>query len=122
MARRNRHRVPLPYHSVWQQVATSGNWLQNKSKIYCFLASGRVRGLPTDSPCDGMTTTKSVPSPTNGWLTINEVCSRLTISYDTWAKWRQRGVAPRVARLPNGQLRTREDWLLNFMDNLVELS
>ena len=62
-----------------------------------------------------MTTTKTQNIRVNDWLTPTEVCERLSISYNTWAKWRQRGVAPRTTRLPNGQLRTRTDWLEDFV-------
>lgn len=52
------------------------------------------------------------------WLTTQEVCERLAVSYDTYAKWRGKGVAPRAKRLPNGSLRTREDWLDEWMEAL----
>jgi len=98
-------------------VATSGKTIL---KIALKMVLGRLRGVLSRSPFEGMTTTKTQNSDVNDWLTPTEVCERLSISYDTWAKWRQRGVAPRTTRLPNGQLRTRTDWLEDFMDDHAE--
>ena len=84
--------------------------------------AGRVRGGSAESRFKGMNTNKNLNLDNKGWLTIPQVCVRLSISYDTWAKWRQRLVAPKATRLPNGQLRTREDWLQTFMDDLAEAS
>jgi hypothetical protein len=112
-------RVPLLCHNPWQSVATSDK------KIFKVLQKKglwRVRGGLEPSLFRGMKTNKTENSRTQDWLTPSEVCSRLSISYDTWAKWRLRGIAPRVTRLPNGQLRTREDWLADFMDDLAEAS
>ena len=39
------------------------------------------------------------------WLTVAEVCDLIDISYDTWAKWRAKGKAPKAVKLPNGALR-----------------
>ena len=45
------------------------------------------------------------------WLTVGDVCTELQIARSTWEKWRQKGVAPKAVRLPNGQLRVRCEWL-----------
>lgn len=45
------------------------------------------------------------------WLTVDDVCTELQIARSTWEKWRQKGVAPKAVRLPNGQLRIRREWL-----------
>ena len=45
------------------------------------------------------------------WLTVAEVCAELQVPRSTWEKWRQRDVAPKAIRLPNGQLRIRRAWL-----------
>ena len=105
-------RVPLQCHNLWKPVATSGKRILKKvpEKVLW-----RLRGIFSRSPFEGMTTTKTQNSRVNDWLTPTEVCERLSISFDTWAKWRQRGVAPRTTRLPNGQLRTRTDWLEDFV-------
>ena len=52
------------------------------------------------------------------WLTTQEVCDLLGVSYDTFAKWRGKGTAPRSKRLPNGSLRFRSDWVDDWMDDL----
>ena len=54
------------------------------------------------------------------WLTVPEVCEFLSISKSTFYKWRMLGTAPIAKRLPNGDLRIRQDWLNNFMSELPE--
>ena len=54
------------------------------------------------------------------WLTVKEVCEYLGVSKSTFYKWRQMGCAPQSCRLPNGDLRIREDWLGMFMSELLE--
>jgi len=56
------------------------------------------------------------------WLTTLEVCEHLSVSKNTYAKWRQRGVAPKAIRLPNGELRTRQDWLDSFLLDGAEVA
>ena len=112
-------RVPLLCHNPWQPVATSGKKI---FKVLQKIGLWRVRGGLEPSLFRSMNLNKIENSPAHVWLTPSEVCSRLSISYHTWAKWRLRGIAPRVTRLPNGQLRTREDWLADFMDDLAEAS
>ena len=50
-------------------------------------------------------------------LSVAEVCDHLSVSKDTWAKWRAKGTAPAAIRLPNGSLRVSvEDldaWLIS---------
>lgn len=120
MALESSNYVPLLYHYHWQLVAVSESTLLTKMKVECHPLTGRVRGILAKSLLKGMNTTTQINRPPAVWLTTSEVCARLSISYDTWNKWRQRGVSPRVSRLPNGQLRTREDWLTDFMDSLEE--
>jgi predicted DNA-binding transcriptional regulator AlpA len=49
-------------------------------------------------------------------LTIPQVCDYLGVSRSTWQKWRARRIGPAAIRLPNGELRIRQDelgsWLL----------
>ena len=52
------------------------------------------------------------------YLTVAEVLERLTISRSTWQHWLVTGRGPQVRRLPNGQLRCREDWLEAWLDDL----
>lgn len=113
------HPVPPPYHYKGQRSAISG---KENSKNVGNKSPGRLRWRNLESHLSDVTTKNTLNQDLNGWLTIPEVCARLSISYDTWAKWRQRQVAPQVVRLPNGQLRTREDWLQSFMDDLTEAS
>jgi predicted DNA-binding transcriptional regulator AlpA len=54
------------------------------------------------------------------WLSVGEVCEYLNISKSTFYKWRQTGQAPESRRLPNGDLRVREDWLIDFLLALPE--
>jgi len=54
------------------------------------------------------------------WLSVKEVCEFLGISKSTFYKWRQIGCAPESRRLPNGDLRIREDWLGVFLAGLPE--
>ena len=54
------------------------------------------------------------------WLSVAEVCQFLGISKSTFYKWRQIGEAPESRRLPNGDLRIREDWLVEFLMALPE--
>jgi predicted site-specific integrase-resolvase len=54
------------------------------------------------------------------WLTTEAICALLDVSPRTLEKWRARGKGPRMLRLPNGQLRTRDDWLEQWLDELTE--
>jgi predicted site-specific integrase-resolvase len=56
------------------------------------------------------------------WLNTKDICDELQISPRTLEKWRARGKGPRMLRLPNGQLRTRDDWLEQWLDVLLEES
>jgi len=57
---------------------------------------------------------------THRWLTVPEVCDFLSISKSTFYKWRMLGIAPLAKRLPNGDLRIRQDWLNEYMSELPE--
>jgi hypothetical protein len=63
----------------------------------------------------GPATTAATP-----WLTVDQCLHELGIPRSTWEKWRQRRVAPKAKRLPNGQLRVRRDWLDQWLENLPE--
>ena len=54
------------------------------------------------------------------WLSVADVCARLAVSRATFDKWRARGCAPRMIRLPNGTLRCREDWFEDWVAGLRE--
>jgi excisionase family DNA binding protein len=52
-------------------------------------------------------------------LTVREVCESLGgVSRDTFYRWRQLGTAPPGFRLPNGELRFREDELVEWIETL----
>ena len=54
----------------------------------------------------------------NKWYSVIQVCEFLGINRSTFYKWRALSLAPQVVRLPNGDLRVREDWLANFLSGL----
>ena len=54
----------------------------------------------------------------NKWFSVIQVCEFLGINRSTFYKWRALSLAPQVVRLPNGDLRVREDWLANFLSGL----
>ena len=54
------------------------------------------------------------------WLSVQQVCECLGVSTSTFYKWRASRKGPRTKRLPNGELRVRQDWLNDFMDDLPE--
>ena len=54
------------------------------------------------------------------WMTVDDCLQQLRIGRSTWEKWRQRGVAPRAKRLPNGQLRVHRDWWTQWLHDLPE--
>ena len=59
-------------------------------------------------------------SKTYNWLSVQQVCTNLGISNSTFYKWRASQKGPRAKRLPNGELRIREDWFNEFMNDLPE--
>jgi excisionase family DNA binding protein len=56
--------------------------------------------------------------PSRRHLTVAEVCAELGIARSTFYDWRQARKAPRCIRLPNGDLRVREDDLEKWLDGL----
>jgi predicted DNA-binding transcriptional regulator AlpA len=51
-------------------------------------------------------------------LTVREVLAELRVPRSTWYQWRQVGKAPRVYRLPNGELRVRRSVLNEWLASL----
>jgi predicted DNA-binding transcriptional regulator AlpA len=51
-------------------------------------------------------------------MTVPEVLAELRISRSTWYQWRQTGKAPRVFKLPNGELRVRRSVLNAWLAGL----
>jgi hypothetical protein len=52
------------------------------------------------------------------YLTVAEVLAELKIPRSTWYQWRQTGKAPRVHKLPNGELRIRRSVLEAWLESL----
>lgn|SRR5579859_2422136 len=71
--------------------------------------------MSTDGP-RGVTVKASVDDV----LTVEEFCSELKVSKDTFYHWRKVGTAPVCHRLPNGELRIsrtdRDAWLAQLRD------
>ena len=57
-------------------------------------------------------------------LTIEEVIAELRVPRSTFYRWRQKGIAPRVMKLPSGAVRIRRtalnEWLRGLEDNPKE--
>jgi len=57
-------------------------------------------------------------------LTIEEVIAELRVPRSTFYRWRERGVAPRVVKLPSGAVRIRrtalQGWLRGLEDDPKE--
>ncbi|MFG2038125.1 helix-turn-helix transcriptional regulator [Dactylosporangium sp. NPDC048998] len=51
-------------------------------------------------------------------MTVPEVLTELKVSRSTWFYWRQVGKAPRVIKLPNGELRIRRSVLHDWLGSL----
>lgn len=51
-------------------------------------------------------------------LTVREVLEELRVPRSTWYQWRQTGKAPRVVKLPNGELRIRRSVLNAWLAGL----
>jgi hypothetical protein len=52
-------------------------------------------------------------------MSYEEVLDELGVARSSMDKWRLEGKAPRFARLPNVSLRTRRDWLNEWMGELA---
>ena len=57
-------------------------------------------------------------------LTIEEVVAELRVPRSTFYRWRQKGIAPRVMKLPSGAVRIRrtalDKWLRGLEDDPKE--
>lgn len=57
-------------------------------------------------------------------LTIEEVIAELRVPRSTFYRWREKGIAPRVVKLPSGAVRIRraalEEWLRGLEDDPKE--
>ena len=57
-------------------------------------------------------------------LTIEEVIAELRVPRSTFYRWREKGTAPRVMKLPNGTVRIRraalDEWLRGLEDDQKE--
>jgi hypothetical protein len=68
----------------------------------------------------GESRSATVKAPADDVLTVEEFCSELKVSKDTFYHWRKVGTAPVCHRLPNGELRIaradRDVWLAKLRD------
>jgi excisionase family DNA binding protein len=57
-------------------------------------------------------------------LTIEEVIAELRVPRSTFYRWREKGIAPRVMKLPSGAVRIRrtalDEWLRGLEDDQEE--
>ena len=82
-------------------------------KSYAEIGGGRtITAMPRNTEKDTADWTE------NKWYSVIQVCEFLGINRSTFYKWRALSLAPQVVRLPNGDLRVREDWLANFLSGL----
>jgi hypothetical protein len=72
------------------------------------------------STVNSMTNKRKIDTGSYCWLSVQQVSAQLGISTSTFYKWRASQKGPRAKRLPNGDLRIREDWLNDFMNELPE--
>jgi predicted DNA-binding transcriptional regulator AlpA len=83
-----------------------------------------IDGLNAENPfastIKSMTNKKKENMGSYCWLSVQQVSAQLGISTSTFYKWRASQKGPRAKRLPNGDLRIREDWLNDFMSELPE--
>ncbi|WP_149825959.1 helix-turn-helix transcriptional regulator [Streptomyces tailanensis] len=57
-------------------------------------------------------------SPADEWVPLSEALDEIGITRATYYRWRNRGYAPEVRRLPNGHLRMRRSVLDAFLNDL----
>lgn len=53
-------------------------------------------------------------------LTVEALCQELNISRRTFYEWRAKNRAPRCIKLPNGELRIRQDDLDDWLESCYE--
>ncbi|MEU5973670.1 helix-turn-helix domain-containing protein [Streptomyces sp. NPDC047315] len=65
-----------------------------------------------------MTTARRRRQPADELLPLSDALDEIGITRATWYRWRNRGYAPEVSRLPNGHLRIRRSVLDAFKNEL----
>ncbi|MEU0719315.1 helix-turn-helix domain-containing protein [Streptomyces lavendulocolor] len=65
-----------------------------------------------------MARTARRPQPADEWIPLSDVLAEIGITRATYYRWRNRGYAPEVKRLPNGHLRVRRSVLDAFLNDL----
>ncbi len=53
-------------------------------------------------------------------MTMQEACEYLRVARSTFDEWRARGQAPRVMKLPNGEIRIRREWIDAWVDERAQ--
>ncbi|MFF8836074.1 helix-turn-helix transcriptional regulator [Streptomyces sp. NPDC015130] len=56
--------------------------------------------------------------PVDEWIPLTDALAEIGITRATYYRWRNRGYAPEVKRLPNGHLRIRRSVLDAFLNEL----
>lgn len=59
-------------------------------------------------------------TPNDELLPLSVVLDELGITRASWYRWRNRGMGPRVHKLPNGHLRVRRSELDTFLREMEE--
>ena len=115
--------VPLPYQRfafIARDPAPSTTCLNHTGQGSLSVPAGLNAQNRLASTIKSMTNKKKENMGSYCWLSVQQVSVQLGISTSTFYKWRASRKGPRAKRLPNGELRVREDWLNDFMSELPE--
>lgn len=117
--------VPLPYQRIaislrkYAPLTTRSNHTVPQAIAYAENPYAGKRLLSTIK--DKMENKRNIKeNKTYNWFSVQQICEFIGISSSTFYKWRASQKAPRAKRLPNGELRIREDWFNDFMNDLPE--
>lgn len=117
--------VPLPYQRIaislrkYAPLVATPNHTVPLATVYTENPYALKRLLSTIK--DKMENKRNIKeNKTYNWFSVQQVCEFIGISSSTFYKWRASQKAPRAKRLPNGELRIREDWFNDFMNDLPE--
>lgn len=115
--------VPLPYQRfalITGDQAPPTTCLNHTGQRSLSVLAGLNAQNRLASTIKNMTNRKKENMGSYCWLSVQQVSVQLGISTSTFYKWRASQKGPRAKRLPNGELRVREDWLNDFMSELPE--
>ncbi|CAB4917354.1 unannotated protein [freshwater metagenome] len=117
--------VPLPYQRLaislrnYAPLETAPKHTAQKP-LTCLKNSYALLWLPRTIKSTMENKRNIKENRTYNWFSVQQVCEYLGISTSTFYKWRASQKGPRAKRLPNGELRVREDWFNDFMNDLPE--